>query len=257
MTAKKRKGALTIEFACLMIIILAVFAIFSSIQLTIENHGLVYSAVDRAAYSLSDDIYLLTKMKEQLISAPVNLGDTEKSGLQELIGAKLIGGSEDLIGQLIVSSIEQDMNRQFGVSKASELAEKFNMSHQITYEIDWGHQVLIVETMTSYRMLDMFGILPALTLHDRHIIPVKNGHEQLLLEDDSRSLTTVYLTSNGRLKSKKYHNKMCWALQRAKTVESFQVKSDLVDVHAPIEISGVKYTLCGFCKKEPQSKEEN
>jgi hypothetical protein len=248
----KRRGAYTVEFAFLMVIVLGTFLLFSSVQSIIEKNGLLYSAVDQSIYQLSDDIYLYKKLKAKLIDPAVYKDIEQMSQLKTVLGLQLLQSLDEKIEVVIKNAITAGIEERFKNPRSGSLNQYLGLCNDITYNIQWGNQVLLVETTTKYKVLDLFGILPTLTLQDKHIIPLKNVPEGEFLEVDKSELVTVYLTTYGKTTSKKYHNQMCWTLKRSKTMEPFEVEAILVKDGQKLTINNVDYTLCLVCKKENQ-----
>ncbi len=236
----KKRGVLTIEATMLVLVILTVSMLLLSFIRNIEMHGRLYNNMESAGQVVSTKAYYVNR----LLTSKGIMPESEKLG-KPLLPQKI---NETWLKIILEESLKNTIN----IQTDTEMLNYYHLGKAIDYEISCGKNTLFIKTTATFNQIDIMGIMPAFSLSDVHIIPLKDAQSIIDFSQSKARRAEIYITDHGKKKTHVYHTHSCFGLKRAKTTQKHEIPA--YKLYDTIEIEGKTFTLCPFCKKDIASR---
>ncbi len=241
----KRRGVLTVEVMLLTLVILAVGGLVLSAQLRIERHNQVFELIDAAGKDTAKSLYALMRLKSGILEDGKVIEQSHYSALAGLIGVQLNEVGAQFSQQLIKRMLDGHLLSRAKVANMAEFQAQFGLAAALDYEIQCEPRALVIDVVQSYRSSVSWLPMGNVKFSDRHIIPLSEAHS-LIVGRSETQYAVVTITNFGKNHTHVYHTADCFGLRSAKQKYQHRVDADLIG--GDIEIEGVQYSHCYFCR---------
>ncbi len=248
---KKNRGALSLEFALLLPIILSVFLALISIIYTVGIKAEIDRGVHKALEDVASEIYLSSKLIEDSESYK-----TVNSFIKPL--SDYLALDIDLNGiinkEILKYRIRQKTYDYMGIKDK----KPFWLKGKIDFDIAYSSNTLILTSKSKAHLPVISTILGDITLEKNHIQAAR-GINKLLNSTENNSnanggtinLTICQYSYTGNSKNPVYHSKKCMGRKKEKVENSlnFELNKSDIKEDGSIVYKGKTYRYCKFCKK--------
>lgn len=256
---KDNKGALSIELALVLPVIIFIFMFFYNILFSINVNDRIKSSIHKISEGIKTDIYLAQKVDDIL-----ELG-LELKEIIDIINQKFnIDIDYNKLGNymyenMLSNYIKHKLYAEFSSPVDYNLVnKKFRLKDNISIDIALKEDFIEENISYEFDFKNIFPVFNYYKVDFKHILSSTMGRDDNIKNDENKKSDganrELYYTRNGLNKSGVYHvNKDCFGLRFASEIKIIKSNSNFKKGNNVV-ISGKEMELCPFCKINKKAK---